>query len=72
MISIDPKTISALDVYKIITGAIVPRPIAFVSTQNKKGQNNLAPFSFLMVSQAILLASPFALREKQMEKRKTL
>lgn len=27
-------------------GAIIPRPIAFVSTVNKEGARNLAPFSF--------------------------
>lgn len=32
--------------YKLLIGAIVPRPIAFVSTINEKGETNLAPFSF--------------------------
>jgi flavin reductase (DIM6/NTAB) family NADH-FMN oxidoreductase RutF len=32
--------------YKLLTGTIVPRPIAWVSTQDKKGHNNLAPFSY--------------------------
>jgi len=34
------------EVYKLITGAIVPRPIAWVSTVNTAGQANLAPYSF--------------------------
>lgn len=34
--------------YKLLIGAIVPRPIAFVSSVNAKGQANLAPFSFFM------------------------
>lgn len=33
-------------VYRILTGAIVPRPIAWVSTNNNNGVVNLAPFSF--------------------------
>ncbi len=33
-------------VYKLLTAAIVPRPIAWVSTINRSGQPNLAPFSF--------------------------
>jgi flavin reductase (DIM6/NTAB) family NADH-FMN oxidoreductase RutF len=37
----DPK-----DVYKLMIGAIVPRPIAFVSTLSADGIPNLAPFSF--------------------------
>jgi flavin reductase (DIM6/NTAB) family NADH-FMN oxidoreductase RutF len=34
------------DVYKLMTGLIVPRPIAFVSTMSLDGIRNLAPFSF--------------------------
>lgn len=33
-------------IYKIMTGAVVPRPIGWVSTVNPNGQPNLAPFSF--------------------------
>ena len=32
--------------YKFLIGGVLPRPIAFVSTKNKDGSNNLAPFSF--------------------------
>lgn len=34
------------DSYKLLIGAIVPRPIAFVSTISKEGINNAAAFSF--------------------------
>ena len=34
------------DNYKFLIGAVLPRPIALVSTRNKDGSNNLAPFSF--------------------------
>ena len=34
------------DLYKLLTGCIVPRPIAFVSTRSKEGIANLSPFSF--------------------------
>ena len=34
------------DIYKLLIGAVVPRPIAFVSTLNLDGVGNLAPFSF--------------------------
>lgn len=37
----DPK-----DIYKILIGSVVPRPIAFVSSLDKNGIRNLAPFSF--------------------------
>ncbi|KAK7424420.1 hypothetical protein QQX98_000385 [Neonectria punicea] len=32
--------------YKLLTTAIVPRPIAFLSTRNKDGKLNIAPFSY--------------------------
>ncbi|HSW00476.1 MAG TPA: flavin reductase family protein [Sedimentisphaerales bacterium] len=32
--------------HDLLTGAIVPRPIAWVSTVNPAGEHNLAPFSF--------------------------
>jgi flavin reductase (DIM6/NTAB) family NADH-FMN oxidoreductase RutF len=34
------------DNYKFLIGSILPRPIAFVSTLNADGSNNVAPFSF--------------------------
>jgi len=34
------------DIYKLMVGVIVPRPIAFVSTISADGIRNLAPFSF--------------------------
>ncbi|MGH8003740.1 MAG: flavin reductase family protein [Limisphaerales bacterium] len=43
---IDPKTNDPKNVYKLMIGSIVPRPIAFVSTQSPEGALNLAPFSF--------------------------
>ncbi len=32
--------------YKFLIGAVLPRPIAVVSTLNEDGSNNVAPFSF--------------------------
>jgi flavin reductase (DIM6/NTAB) family NADH-FMN oxidoreductase RutF len=43
---LDPRASNYQDVYKILIGAIVPRPIAFVSTISPDGIPNLAPFSF--------------------------
>lgn len=34
------------EAYKLLTGVIVPRPIGWVSTLNRDGVRNLAPFSF--------------------------
>lgn len=44
--TIDPKADRYEHVYKLLIGAIVPRPIALVSTISKDGIRNLAPFSF--------------------------
>lgn len=43
---LDPSTLPQRDRYKLMIGAIVPRPIAFVSTISREGKPNLAPFSF--------------------------
>ena len=45
-LSADPAAHPPLDIYKLMVGAIVPRPIAFVSTISRAGVTNLAPFSF--------------------------
>jgi flavin reductase (DIM6/NTAB) family NADH-FMN oxidoreductase RutF len=42
----DPGTTAVQDIYKLLIGAIVPRPIAFVSSLSPEGVRNLAPFSF--------------------------
>ncbi len=47
-ISINTKEIPYQDRYKLLIGSIIPRPIGFISTINKNGANNLAPFSFFM------------------------
>jgi flavin reductase (DIM6/NTAB) family NADH-FMN oxidoreductase RutF len=42
----DPAREQPANIYKLMIGAIVPRPIAFVSTLSADGIPNLAPFSF--------------------------
>jgi flavin reductase (DIM6/NTAB) family NADH-FMN oxidoreductase RutF len=49
---ITPKDLSPQDFYKILIGSVLPRPIAWVSTINKDGKANLAPFSFFTVASA--------------------
>jgi flavin reductase (DIM6/NTAB) family NADH-FMN oxidoreductase RutF len=43
---ISPAALAQPDRYRILIGAILPRPIAFVSTVSSQGMLNLAPFSF--------------------------
>lgn len=45
-VEIAPEAVAWNSLYKLMIGAIVPRPIAWVSTVNDAGMNNLAPFSF--------------------------
>lgn len=42
----DPAEHPHKEIYKIMIGAIVPRPIAFVSSEDEGGVRNLAPFSY--------------------------
>ncbi|MDB4323896.1 flavin reductase family protein [Crocinitomicaceae bacterium] len=61
MITIDPKKISVPQLHHYLLGAIGPRPIAFASSIDKDGNDNLAPFSFFNVFSAnppILIFSP--------------
>ncbi len=41
---IDPQSFDGFN--RVLTGVVVPRPIAFVSTMSKDGLINLAPYSF--------------------------
>lgn len=53
----DPTTLKWQDGYKLLTGAIVPRPIAFVSSISSTGVYNLAAFSFFTA----VCANPLAI-----------
>jgi flavin reductase (DIM6/NTAB) family NADH-FMN oxidoreductase RutF len=43
---LDPKDLTPAAVYRFLTGVVVPRPIAFVSTVGAGGRFNVAPFSY--------------------------
>ena len=61
MLTIDPKEIPVPKLHHYLLGAIGPRPIAFASTVDENGIDNLAPFSFFNVFSAnppILIFSP--------------
>lgn len=49
MKSIDPKQLTERDNYKFLIGSIIPRPIAFVTSQSEEGVVNGAPFSFFNI-----------------------
>ena len=52
MLRFDPAGSSAADIYKLMIGMVVPRPIAFVSSLDEHGIHNLAPFSYFMACTA--------------------
>lgn len=43
-----PEDLTTSEIYDIMAGFIVPRPIALVSTLDSEGRPNLAPFSYFM------------------------
>ena len=45
----DPGIVSRREVYRLLVGSVVPRPIGWASTLGKSGVANLAPFSFFTV-----------------------
>jgi flavin reductase (DIM6/NTAB) family NADH-FMN oxidoreductase RutF len=49
IITINPNDQTKKENYKLLTGTIIPRPIAFVTSSNQKGVINGAPFSFFNV-----------------------
>lgn len=49
MISIDPNSLTQKENYKFLIGSIIPRPIAFITTESSDGVVNAAPFSFFNI-----------------------
>ncbi len=45
----DPTQLATIETYKLLTGTVVPRPIALVISQSDTGVINLAPFSYFNV-----------------------
>ncbi|RXJ02473.1 flavin reductase family protein [Anaerobacillus alkaliphilus] len=46
---IDPSQNTSQENYKLLIGSIIPRPIAFVTTQSQSGVINGAPFSYFNI-----------------------
>jgi flavin reductase (DIM6/NTAB) family NADH-FMN oxidoreductase RutF len=61
MLTIDPKEVTIQELHRYLLGGVGPRPIAFASTIDENGVDNLAPFSFFNVFSAnppIMIFSP--------------
>ncbi|HTV04634.1 MAG TPA: flavin reductase family protein [Acidobacteriaceae bacterium] len=52
MLQFGPERDSPTNLYKLMIGMVVPRPIAFVSSLDSQGIRNLAPFSYFMACSA--------------------
>ncbi len=50
LMNFNPETMTQKERYKIATGLVLPRPIAWVSTVDREGRPNLAPYSFFTVA----------------------
>ena len=48
-LTFDPAEVDRREVYRLLTGSVVPRPIGWASTVSAAGVTNLAPFSFFTV-----------------------
>ncbi|MFM7730076.1 MAG: flavin reductase family protein, partial [Flavobacteriales bacterium] len=61
MITVDPSQLEQPKLHQYLLGSIGPRPIAFVSTIDEQGNDNLAPYSFFNVFSSnppVLIVSP--------------
>ena len=61
MKSIDINSLNSQELYRLLTSAVTPRPIALVSTKDNNGESNLSPFSFFnifSITPPILVFSP--------------
>lgn len=49
MLTLNPETLSDREIYKLLIGSIIPRPVAVVATQSTKQILNIAPFSYFSI-----------------------
>jgi flavin reductase (DIM6/NTAB) family NADH-FMN oxidoreductase RutF len=71
---INPNTLNQKERYKLLIGAILPRPIAWVSSIDDQGNLNLAPFSFFTIGATDPMTLIFCpqIRTDSLEKKDTL
>src|SRR3989338_6314801 len=65
-IRVDPGKVSASERYRLMTGSIAPRAIGWISTVDREGRRNLAPYSYFtgVSSSPALVAFCPTLRER--------
>ena len=69
---LDPATVSATELYRFLTCAVVPRPIAWVSTRAADGTPNLAPFSYFTLLSSTPPLLGFAVRDREGDPKDTV
>ncbi len=70
---IDPSNLNWEELHELLVGAVVPRPIAFVSTVGEDGVFNVAPFSFFAaMSMRPMLVGFTSIRKRDGQKKDTL
>lgn len=71
---LDPSTLGRQEAYKLLNGAVIPRPIAFISTVSAAGDRNLAPFSYfnIVASDPMTLSVSIMRRGDTSQKKDTL
>lgn len=69
MITIHAESISTIENYKLLTGSVVPRPIAMVTSLSENGVLNIAPFSYfnIVASDPPILSVSIARKQGQMK-----
>jgi flavin reductase (DIM6/NTAB) family NADH-FMN oxidoreductase RutF len=61
---LNPREMPSRNLYKLVTGTVVPRPIAWVSSTDGAGSINLAPFSYFNVMSSDPLVLVFSVGAK--------
>jgi flavin reductase (DIM6/NTAB) family NADH-FMN oxidoreductase RutF len=69
---VSTEDLTQKDIYKLMIGVIVPRPIAFVSTRSPNGVDNVAPFSFFNAVSGSPPTIMFSIEEREGKKKDTL
>jgi flavin reductase (DIM6/NTAB) family NADH-FMN oxidoreductase RutF len=67
-----PKELTPREVYKLMIGCVVPRPIAWITSVDEHGNGNLAPFSYFngVSSDPAVISVSFSYHPDRPEQRK--
>lgn len=71
MLSLNPKSNSERENYKLLIGSIVPRPIAFITSVGEDGTINGAPFSYFNIVSSNPPMVSIAIQRKNGERKDT-